>query len=83
MTATSQSILSLLSKPASLCVYSVRSVVEIQNFICLESRIEFQKQRQEQNSPICQGLRLFTGQSSLPVNKHYFDVDENEYKWPV
>lgn len=34
-------------------------------------------------SPVCQGLRLFTARSSLLVNKHYFDVDENEQKWPV
>lgn len=72
MTATSQSILLLLSKP--ICVFCEVSGWNSEfHFLGVKNWI--QKTKEGAESPICQGL--FTIQSSLPVNKHYFDVDEN------
>lgn len=51
------------------------------HFLAVKNWISKTKERAE--LPICWGLSLFTSQSSLPLNKHCFNVDENEEKWPV
>lgn len=75
MTATSQSILLLLIKP--ICVFYEVSVWNSEfHFLAVKHWISKTKEGAE--SPVYQGLSLFKTQSSLPVNKHYFDVDENK-----
>lgn len=70
-----KSILLLLSK--AICVFCEVSGWNSEfHFLAVKNWISETKKGAE--SPICQGLSLFISQSSLPVNKHYFDVGENE-----